>query len=48
MTRGFLRFDVAPGDGEVLLDFPVAGRPVVVSQGGSTCFSGIAPADPGP
>ena len=42
--RGKLRFEVVPnGNGEILLDFPVAGKSIVISQGGSTFFSGTAP-----
>jgi hypothetical protein len=43
--RGKIRFEVVPdGNGEILLDFPVAGESIVISQGATTFFSGTAPA----
>ncbi len=45
--RGKIRFEVVPdGNGEILLDFPVAGESIVISQGATTFFSGTAPATP--
>ena len=42
--RGKLRYEVVPdGNGEILLDFPVAGKSIVISQGSTTFFSGTAP-----
>ena len=46
--RGTLRYEVSPNDpGEQLLDFPVSGLPVTISQGEVTFFSGTAPVAPG-
>jgi hypothetical protein len=46
-TSGHLRFEVIPnGAGELLLDFPVAGEPVVISKDGIIYFTGTAPAMP--
>lgn len=43
--RGKIRFETVPdGSGELLLDFDVAGKSIVVSQSGTTFFSGTAPA----
>ena len=45
MLRGKIRFETVPdGSGELLLDFDVAGKSIVVSQSGTTFFSGTAPA----
>lgn len=42
--RGKLRYEIAPdGNGELLLNFPVAGKSIVISQGANTFFSGTAP-----
>jgi hypothetical protein len=42
--RGELNYEKSPDDSdEILLDFPVAGEPVLISQGATTFFSGIAP-----
>lgn len=42
--RGKLRYEVVPdGNGEILLDFPVAGKSIVISQGATKFFSGTAP-----
>ncbi len=42
--RGKLRFEIVPdGNGELLLDFPVAGKSIAISQGATTFFSGTAP-----
>jgi hypothetical protein len=42
--RGKLRYEVVPdGNDEILLDFPVAGESIVISQGATTFFSGTAP-----
>jgi hypothetical protein len=42
-TRGELRFEAEPDAGEILLDFPVIGLPVTISQGGTLFFSGTVP-----
>ncbi len=43
--RGKLRYEIAPdGNGEILLDFSVAGKSIVISQGATVFFSGTAPA----
>lgn len=43
--RGKLRYEVVPdGNGELLLDFSVAGESIVISQGDTTFFSGTSPA----
>lgn len=42
--RGKLRYEVVPDDNdEILLDFPVAGESIVISQGSTTFFTGNAP-----
>lgn len=42
--RGKLRYEIVPdGNGELLLNFPVAGKSIVISQGATTFFSGTAP-----
>ncbi|GAA5484573.1 hypothetical protein [Haloferula sargassicola] len=44
-SAGYLRFSVAPiHPGDLLLDFPVAGAPVTISQNGEVLFSGLSPA----
>jgi hypothetical protein len=43
-SEGFRHFEVIPDQpGELLLDFPVAGKPIVISQNGTTWFSGTIP-----
>lgn len=43
-TKGRLDYDIVPNDpGELLLDFPVAGESITISQGGSVFFTGTAP-----
>jgi hypothetical protein len=43
-TRGQLDYDIIPNDpGELLLDFPVAGESITISQAGTVFFSGTAP-----
>ncbi len=42
--KGKLRYEVVPdGNGELLLDFDVGGKSIVISQGATTFFSGSAP-----
>lgn len=42
--RGKFRYEIVPdGNGELLLNFPVAGKSIVISQGATTFFSGTAP-----
>jgi hypothetical protein len=43
-NRGVLRFETAPdAPGELVLDFPVSGRPVTIRQAGTVFFSGTVP-----
>ena len=43
-ARGELRFEAEPeGTEEILLDFPVIGLPVTITQGATTFFSGTVP-----
>lgn len=43
-VKGKRHFEIYPDDAdELLLDFPVVGQPLVISQGGITYFSGIIP-----
>jgi hypothetical protein len=43
--RGRLRFEAMPNDdGELVLDFPAAGQPVLIRQGDRVFFSGTSPA----
>jgi hypothetical protein len=42
--RGKLRYEKVPDDkGEILLDFEIEGKAIVISQSGTTFFSGTAP-----
>ena len=44
VLSGYRHFEVIPDEpGELLLDFPASGKPVVISQGGVVWFSGIIP-----
>ncbi len=48
-TRGRIEFETGNfDDDELPLNFPVAGEPVSVVQGGNTWFSGIIPTPPAP
>jgi len=43
-VKGHRHFEIIPDEpDELLLDFPVVGQPLVISQGGTTYFSGIVP-----
>ena len=45
--KGKLRYETVPyGNGDLLLDFTVAGESIVISQGATTFFSGTAPTAP--
>ena len=48
-NEGQLKFDVAPklNEGEIALDFPISGLPVVIAQGANVFFTGTLPIVPG-